>query len=93
MKIITHRGWSKGEKENTFEAFEKSIKAKVAGIEFDIHLSSNGQNIHIAHDAPENKDAPRLQDVLSLFKEHPLELFIEVKKYSPTILFKTIRLI
>lgn len=48
-KNIAHRGFSGKYPENTMLAFEKALEAGAEGIEFDVHLTKDGQLV-IIHD-------------------------------------------
>lgn len=48
-KNIAHRGFSGRYPENTLLAFQKALEAGVDGIEFDVHLSKDGELV-IIHD-------------------------------------------
>ena len=78
MNIISHRGWSEGEGENTLSAFQKSANAQIAGIEFDIRQNSNGEVI-VSHDASK-PETLLFKDALSFLKTTNLQLFIELKE-------------
>ncbi len=41
-KITAHRGFAKGCKENTLQAFENALRVGADRIEFDVHLSKDG---------------------------------------------------
>ena len=49
VKNIAHRGFKSRYPENTMIAFEKAVKAGCDGIEFDVHLSKDGEVV-IIHD-------------------------------------------
>ncbi len=49
MMIIGHRGARGHSPENTIESFQKAILMNVDGIEFDVHLSADGE-IVVIHD-------------------------------------------
>ena len=49
MLNIAHRGFRSRYPENTMLAFRKAIEAGCDGIEFDVHLSKDGQAV-IIHD-------------------------------------------
>ncbi|HBT18687.1 MAG TPA: glycerophosphodiester phosphodiesterase [Clostridiaceae bacterium] len=49
VKNIAHRGFKSQYPENTMIAFEKAIETKCHGIEFDVHLSKDGEVV-IIHD-------------------------------------------
>lgn len=49
MKNYAHRGFKSRYPENTMLAFEKSLEVGVDGIEFDVHLSKDGEVV-IIHD-------------------------------------------
>lgn len=57
---IAHRGGADLWPENTLEAFAKAIESGCDGIEFDLHLSADGQLI-VHHDARLKPDATRHQ--------------------------------
>ena len=50
MKVIGHRGASAQSPENTMAAFRAAIELGADGIEFDVHLTSDGQLV-VIHDA------------------------------------------
>lgn len=50
MRIIAHRGFSSRAPENTMAAFREALAYGVDGLEFDVHLSKDGQLV-ICHDA------------------------------------------
>ncbi len=66
--IIGHKGASKNAPENTLKAFQKAIDLKADYIEFDIHLSKDGE-IVIMHDV----DTYRITGHEGLIKEMSLE--------------------
>ena len=88
MNIISHRGWSEGEGENTLSAFQKSANAQIAGIEFDIRQNSNGEVI-VSHDASK-PETLLFKDALSFLKTTNLQLFIELKAPDPELLSKAL---
>ncbi|TCL69394.1 glycerophosphoryl diester phosphodiesterase [Hydrogenispora ethanolica] len=49
MKIIAHRGFSSRAPENTLAAFGMAVEFGVDGLEFDVHLSKDGEVV-ICHD-------------------------------------------
>ena len=49
MLNIAHRGFSGKYPENTMLAFKKAIEAGADGVEFDVHLTKDGE-IVIIHD-------------------------------------------
>ena len=49
MKIIAHRGHSKYAPENTLPAFESAINLGAAAIEFDVHMTRDGELV-VHHD-------------------------------------------
>ncbi len=49
MIIIAHRGANREALENSWDAFEKAVDAGAAMIEFDVHLTRDGE-IVVAHD-------------------------------------------
>jgi glycerophosphoryl diester phosphodiesterase len=49
-KVISHRGLSGGEPENTLEAFEASVARGVEGIELDVRRTADGVLV-VAHDS------------------------------------------
>ena len=53
-KNFAHRGFSGKYPENTMLAFEKAVEAGCDGIEFDVHLSADGQVV-IIHDERLNR--------------------------------------
>ncbi len=50
MKVIAHRGFSSRAPENTMAAFREALEFGVDGLEFDVHLTKDGQLV-ICHDA------------------------------------------
>jgi glycerophosphoryl diester phosphodiesterase len=50
VKLVAHRGEAHDAPENTMAAFELAAQRGVDGIEFDLHLSADGE-IMVAHDA------------------------------------------
>ena len=50
MQIFAHRGASQTHPENTLEAFAEALRLGVAGIELDVHATSDGTPV-IIHDA------------------------------------------
>ena len=46
-KNIAHRGFSGRYPENTMLAFEKALEIGAEGIEFDVHLSKDGELVII----------------------------------------------
>ena len=49
MEIFAHRGASGTRPENTMPAFRKAAELPIAGIEFDIHLTADGEPV-VIHD-------------------------------------------
>ncbi|QDI90661.1 glycerophosphodiester phosphodiesterase [Salicibibacter halophilus] len=49
MKWIAHRGYSEKAPENTFAAFRRAIDSGASGIEFDVHVSKDGE-LFVMHD-------------------------------------------
>lgn len=49
MKWIAHRGYSEKAPENTFAAFRRAIDSGASGIEFDVHVSKDGELV-VMHD-------------------------------------------
>lgn len=54
MEIYAHRGASGTYPENTLAAFEAAAKLPVAGVEFDVHLTSDGELV-VIHDESINR--------------------------------------
>jgi len=81
-KIIAHRGWSKGNDENTINAFQKAVSAGMNGVEFDIRLQADGDEIIVSHDFTSDAGVLTLKEALEYLKDKNLELFIEFKEYS-----------
>ena len=87
-KIYAHRG-SKGHyPENSMLAFKRAIKAKVEGIEFDIHMTKD-QELVVIHDAT----LDRTTTGSGFVKDHTLsqikafsigEKYTEFKNYDPS---------
>ena len=67
-KNIAHRGFSGKYPENTMLAFQKALEAGAEGIEFDVHLTKDGQLV-IIHD----ELLDRTTDGKGLVVEHTLE--------------------
>lgn len=67
IRNIAHRGYSALYPENTLLAFEKAIEAGCDGIEFDVHLTGDGE-IVIIHD----EDVARTTDGKGLVKDMTL---------------------
>ncbi|MFW9988173.1 MAG: glycerophosphodiester phosphodiesterase [Candidatus Odinarchaeota archaeon] len=66
--IIAHRGASNVAPENTLKAFQKAIELKADYIEFDVHLTKDGELV-IRHDA----NIPQSDGTMSLIKEMTIE--------------------
>ena len=66
-KNIAHRGFSGRYPENTMLAFEKALEIGAEGIEFDVHLSKDGELV-IIHD----ELLDRTTNGSGLVAEHPL---------------------
>lgn len=81
-KIIAHRGWSKGDGENTINAFKKAVLNNMNGVEFDIRWHANGDRIIVSHDFTDNVDVLTFKEALEYLKDKNLEIFIEFKEYS-----------
>lgn len=93
MKIISHRGWSAGEIENTLSAFKKSVDEELDGVEFDVRYGADGSTVVCAHD-PVSGGAPRtLEEALTFLAPTNLELLIELKEYSDEFYDKVVGLI
>lgn len=54
MKIIAHRGYSAKYPENTLAAFHAAAQLPIFGVEFDVHLTKDGQ-IVVIHDEKINR--------------------------------------
>jgi hypothetical protein len=82
MKLIAHRGWSQGPRENTAAAFEcAAAEPRVAGVEFDVCRAADTDALAVAHDPPaEAKAALSLDAALSLLAPTRLELLVEIKQ-------------
>jgi hypothetical protein len=82
MKLIAHRGWSQGRRENTASAFERAAAdARVAGVEFDVCRAADTGALVVSHDPPQRgKAVLSLDAALSLLAPTRLELFVEVKQ-------------
>ncbi|PJE73955.1 MAG: hypothetical protein COV02_00385, partial [Candidatus Terrybacteria bacterium CG10_big_fil_rev_8_21_14_0_10_41_10] len=76
------RGWSKGNDENTINAFQKAVSAGMNGVEFDIRLQADGDEIIVSHDFTSDAGVLTLKEALEYLKDKNLELFIEFKEYS-----------
>ena len=79
MLNIAHRGFKGKYPENTMLAFEKAIEAGADGIEFDLHLSKDGELV-IIHD----ESLERTTDGKSLVCEKTLE---ELQKLNASKLY------
>ena len=73
-KIFGHRGYSGRYPENTLLAFEKALEVGVDGIEFDVHLTKDGE-IVIMHD----ENIRRTCDGEGLIKDMTFE---ELRSYN-----------
>ena len=92
MKIFAHRGWSAGAEENTLEAFKKSAKAGLDGVEFDVRWGFGGE-IVVVHDHSDSPDTLTFENALAYLKNTNLELLIELKEYSPEFFARVIELL
>lgn len=79
-KNIAHRGFSGRYPENTLLAFEKALEAGAEGIEFDVHLTKDGQLV-IIHD----ELLDRTTDGKGLVTNHTLE---ELRRLDASAGFK-----
>ncbi len=77
---IAHRGFSGKYPENTMLAFEKALEAGAEGIEFDVHLTRDGQLV-IIHD----ELLDRTTDGAGLVADHTLE---ELRRLDASAGFK-----
>jgi len=77
---VAHRGFSGKYPENTMLAFQKAIEAGVDGIEFDVHLSKDGQLV-IIHD----ELLDRTTDGTGLVMDYTLE---ELRRLDASAEFK-----
>jgi hypothetical protein len=81
MKLIAHRGWSEGPKENTAAAFERAAgDDRVSGVEFDVRRAADGALV-VSHDPPAGAGAALpLNAALELLAPTRLELYVELKE-------------
>ena len=54
MKLFAHRGFSGKYPENTLLAFRRAAELDVFGVEFDVHLTADGQLV-VIHDETINR--------------------------------------
>lgn len=54
MKVFAHRGYSGKYPENTLPAFEAAARLPVDGVEFDVHLTKDGE-VAVIHDERVNR--------------------------------------
>lgn len=89
MLNIAHRGFKGKYPENTMLAFEKAIEAGADGIEFDLHLSKDGELV-IIHD----ESLERTTDGKSLVCEKTLEELqkLNAQNYIQVAKFREYRL-
>jgi hypothetical protein len=81
MKLIAHRGWSEGPRENTAAAFRMAAAdARVAGVEFDVRRAADTGALVVSHDPPRAGSALSLDAALSLLAPTRLELYVEIKE-------------
>jgi len=66
-KIIGHRGGVSGYPENTLAAFKKAVELGADGVEFDVHLTKDGE-IVVIHD----ESIERTMNGSGLVKDHTL---------------------
>jgi len=81
-KIIAHRGWAKGNGENTISAFKKAVSGEMHGVEFDIRRQAGGDEIIVSHDFTADTEVLTFKEALEYLKDKNMELFIEFKEYS-----------
>lgn len=81
-KIIAHRGWAEGNGENTIDAFQKAVSGGMNGVEFDIRLQADDDEIIVSHDFTADAGVLTFKEALEYLKDKNLELFIEFKEYS-----------
>lgn len=77
MKIFAHRGYSDKYPENTMQAFIKSNKPYVYGIELDVHLTKDKVAV-IIHD----ETLDRTTKIKGYVKD---KTYLEVKDYIPSL--------
>ncbi len=79
MKLIAHRGWSSGTRENTLAAFRcAAAEPDVAGVEFDVRRGDDG-GLAVSHDPPHPGSAA-LDEVVRFLSTTRLEAFVELKE-------------
>lgn len=82
MKLIAHRGWCEGPRENTGEAFARAAAdRRVSGVEFDVCRAPGSETLLVSHDPPLHAGAAlALDDALTLLSPTRLELYVEIKQ-------------
>ncbi|PIR57978.1 MAG: hypothetical protein COU71_01145 [Parcubacteria group bacterium CG10_big_fil_rev_8_21_14_0_10_38_31] len=81
-KIIAHRGWAKGNGENTISAFKRASSGDMNGVEFDIRRHGESGEIIVSHNATVDTGVLTFKEALEYLKRENLELFLEFKEYS-----------
>lgn len=91
--LIAHRGDTINFPENTIEAFQSAFDLGADGIEFDVHLSDDGDLI-VVHDYlfDRTKIYPFVSEVLERFSKRG-RLEIEIKSFDPICIEKAEELI
>lgn len=74
LKIYAHRGSSGGYPENTLSAFRDAAKLPIHGVEFDVHLTKDGELV-VIHD----ETIDRTSNGKGFIKDMTL---VELKKYN-----------
>lgn len=82
MKLIAHRGWCEGPRENTGDAFARAAAdQRVSGVELDVCCAPGSDMLLVSHDPPPSAGAAlSLDDALTLLCPTRLELFVEIKQ-------------
>ena len=84
MKLIAHRGWSQGVRENTLAAFARSAAdPRLSGVEFDVRRNRANGALLVTHDPPRvDASVLTLDAAAAWLAGTRLELFVEIKETS-----------
>lgn len=92
MKLIAHRGWSRGPDENSLAALRRSAnRADVSGVELDVRRSGRGTLILSHDEPPRGAEPPTLHEAARFLAGTKLDLLLELKE--PGIHAEVIRIL
>lgn len=85
MLVIAHRGASKDFPENTLLAFEQAITQQADGIELDVQLHSESEELVVIHDAYVDKTANACGHINSFSLDELLSIPLPSGQYISTL--------